>query len=50
MKLTEKKKPVSTVPKGVWESSRPLHEENREERSPSVDMQKKGYPVNQRNK
>ena len=50
MKLTEKKKPVSTVPKGVWESSRPLHEENREERSPSVDMQKNGYPVNQRNK
>lgn len=49
MKITEKKKPVSTVPKGVWESSRPLQEKEEENRSPSVDMQENGYPVNKRN-
>ena len=24
MKITEKKKPVQTIPKGVWESSNPI--------------------------
>lgn len=50
MKLTEKKKPVETIPKGVWESDRP----NKDEKNPSplsetTDLQGNGYPTNQKN-
>lgn len=43
MKFTEKDKPVKTIPKGVWESSRPdRHEaENRSsDTASSTDIQK----------
>ena len=48
MKKTEKKKPIPTIPKGVWESSRPESEEKRQQKhfSSSTDLQGNGYPTN----
>lgn len=46
MKLTDKKKPVHTVPNGVWESSRPVRKPNKKENQASIDLQGNGYPVN----
>lgn len=51
MKITDKKKPVKTIPKGVWESSRP--EEDKEKTSSATqttDLQGNGYPVKQNEK
>lgn len=53
MKITEKKKPVQTIPKGVWESSRPgrntekgqVHVSNK-----TTDLQGNGYPVKENKK
>ncbi len=48
MKITDKKKPISTVPKGVWESSRPVRDKsNNKPASPSADLQGNGYPTKQ---
>lgn len=51
MKITEKKKPVKTIPDGVWESSRPGkykgQEENKKDTfNKTTDLQGNGYPVN----
>ncbi|MCI9079367.1 MAG: hypothetical protein HFH68_10660 [Lachnospiraceae bacterium] len=50
MKITDKKKPVQTIPEGVWESSRPRpYKDNKEEQERPVnkttDLQGNGYPV-----
>ena len=42
MKVTDKKKPISTIPKGVWESSR---NKNDKTVDLSTDLQGNGYPV-----
>lgn len=45
MKITEKKKPVKTIPKGVWESSRPVQNEKKQSLvSETTDLQGNGYP------
>lgn len=46
MKKTDKKKPVSTMPKGVWEASRPTGSEREEtiSQNAAVDLQGNGYP------
>ncbi len=47
MKESEKKKPVKTIPDGVWESSRPVKtkkDKNDEPFTPSTDLQGNGYP------
>lgn len=47
MKSTEKKKPVHTIPKGVWESTRPVSGENQTTpASQTTDLQGNGYPEN----
>ena len=38
MKLTDKKKPINTIPKGVWESNRPIQ---------NKDKDKTGAPSNE---
>jgi len=49
MKITEKKKPVQTIPKGVWESSNPIKEKEKENTSSkTTDLQGNGYPSNKR--
>lgn len=50
MKFSEKKKPVSTVPKGVWEGSRPLQKQEKPTAAPSTDMQGNGYPARRQSK
>lgn len=53
MKFAEKDKPVRTIPKGVWESSRPKDNSGKEAEqniSPSTDLQGNGYPRNDRSK
>lgn len=51
MKITDKKKPVRTIPKGVWESSRPVHGQDKNESpSASTDLQGNGYPANKQSK
>ncbi|MBO5092910.1 MAG: hypothetical protein J6C33_00975 [Lachnospiraceae bacterium] len=48
MKITDKKKPVDTIPKGVWESSRPASGKGEKKSStPSSDLQGNGYPDKQ---
>ncbi|MDE6529878.1 MAG: hypothetical protein K2K96_03795 [Lachnospiraceae bacterium] len=44
MKAVEYKKPVSTIPEGVWESSRPK-EKNDQQCTQTTDLQGNGYPV-----
>lgn len=51
MKITDKKKPVSTIPQGVWESSRPdPHKEKPGAATESTDLQGNGYPQEQNKK
>lgn len=47
MKITDKKKPVDTVPKGVWEASRPVTDKQPDTSTPVSDLQGNCYPVNQ---
>ncbi|MDO5155607.1 MAG: hypothetical protein Q4D51_06545 [Eubacteriales bacterium] len=51
MKITDKKKPVSTIPDGVWESSRPNEDEHQErmQMKASTDLQGNGYPEKTKN-
>lgn len=44
MKETDKKKPVRTIPEGVWESSRP-NEKNEKGKPQKTDLQGNGYPT-----
>ena len=47
MKVIDKKKPVHTIPNGVWESSRPQPERDKKENPTlTTDMQGNGYPTN----
>lgn len=51
MKITDKKKPVNTIPQGVWESDRP--NQNKDKNSTltaSTDLQGNGYPANKQSK
>ena len=53
MKITEKKKPVQTIPKGVWESSRSGRNTDKGQDRPSnktTDLQGNGYPVKENKK
>lgn len=48
MKITDKKKPIPAIPKGVWESSRPVSDKKREKPDqPATDEQGNGYPARQ---
>lgn len=48
MKITDKKKPIKTIPDGVWESSRPDSGKNKSDTDlKSSDLQKNGYPKKQ---
>lgn len=47
MKKTEKDNPVKTVPKGVWESSRPQKGKDKTTCSVTTDLQGNGYPDKQ---
>lgn len=49
MKSVDKKKPVHTIPEGVWESSRPAQEQNEKEYSSALDLQGNGYPAGKAN-
>lgn len=50
MKITDKKKPVRTIPNGVWESSRPApNKKNQNTASETTDLQGNGYPQNKTN-
>lgn len=44
MKFTDKDKPISTIPKGVWESSRPESDKEKNDSSETTDIQGNGYP------
>jgi len=48
MKETDKKKPIKTIPKGVWESSRPKKDTDKNEVTLTTDLQENGYPVNRK--
>lgn len=50
MKMSDKKKPVKTMPEGIWESSRPKADKNNSHSTPSTDEQGNGYPVNKQHK
>lgn len=53
MKITEKKKPIDTIPKGVWESSRPVRDKEGNkgnDTDPTTDWQENGYPVGKQEK
>lgn len=55
MKITEKKKPVDTMPKGVWESSNPAQEKTGQQKNKNIsskttDLQGNGYPTNRQSK
>ena len=44
MKITDKKKPIKTVPKGVWESTRPDSAKDKSDSfTESTDLQGNGY-------
>ncbi len=45
MKETEKKKPIRTIPSGVWESSRPKNNTENDKNNNTTDLQQNGYPV-----
>ncbi len=48
MKITDKKKPINTIPKGVWESSKPAPDNKSEKAAtPATDLQGNGYPAKQ---
>lgn len=44
MKITDKKKPIPTIPEGVWESPRTDRKSAEKKRNCSTDMQGNGYP------
>lgn len=45
MKAVEYKKPVSTIPEGVWESSRPKGKNDQDQQcTQTTDLQGNGYP------
>lgn len=45
MKITDKKKPINTIPKGVWEGSRPVsNKEKQSTATETTDLQGNGYP------
>ncbi|MCH5271546.1 MAG: hypothetical protein J1E83_12490 [Lachnospiraceae bacterium] len=47
-KITDKKKPVNTIPKGVWESSRPVANKDKSDSAmETTDLQGNGYPQKQ---
>lgn len=48
MKVTDKKKPVNTIPSGVWESSKPVNDKNKTNNT--TDLQGNGYPDNKQSK
>ncbi|MBR1930020.1 MAG: hypothetical protein IJ833_00900 [Lachnospiraceae bacterium] len=52
MKITDKKKPINTVPDGVWEADRPDSDkrDKNSELSATTDLQGNGYPTNQSGK
>lgn len=50
MKITDKKRPVKTIPKGVWESSKPTGSKEQNKTSTTTDLQGNGYPVNKQSK
>lgn len=43
MKMTDKNKSIPTIPKGVWESSRP-EDKDKSKCSVTTDLQGNGYP------
>ncbi len=46
MKAVDYKKPVSTIPEGVWESSRPNGKSNQDQQcTQTTDLQGNGYPT-----
>ncbi len=45
MKKTDKKKPIATIPSGVWESSRPKNKADADKSTRSTDAQWNGYPT-----
>ncbi|MDE6712466.1 MAG: hypothetical protein K2K20_01870 [Lachnospiraceae bacterium] len=46
MKSVEYKKPVSTIPEGVWESSRPKEKTDQDQQcTQTTDLQGNGYPA-----
>lgn len=48
MKISDKNKPVKTIPKGVWESTRPVNDkENPGQTTETTDLQGNGYPTEQ---
>ncbi len=44
---TEKKRPIPTMPEGIWESSRPIQEKQEAETvcTETTDLQGNGYPL-----
>lgn len=45
MKVTDKKKSIQTIPKGVWESTRPVPDKEKSTpASETTDLQGNGYP------
>ncbi len=50
MNENEKNNKVHALPKGIWESSRPVNSKNKEECTPSTDLQGNGYPTENQNK
>lgn len=47
MKEASRNKTIKTIPSGVWESSRPNKNKNKNDKfQPSTDMQGNGYPLN----
>ncbi|MCI8507572.1 MAG: hypothetical protein HFJ06_03255 [Lachnospiraceae bacterium] len=51
MKITDKKKPVNTIPQGVWEGNNPSKNKKKTESlSAATDLQGNGYPANKQDK
>ena len=50
MKITDKKKPVNTIPKGVWESSRDNQNKTNNHSDAATDLQGNGYPSDKKSK
>lgn len=51
MKFAEKDKPIRTIPKGVWESSRPSDDKEKDKEqniTTTTDLQGNGYPTGRR--
>lgn len=47
MKSDKSDKPIDTIPKGVWESSRPRNDKNKSKCTVTTDLQGNGYPEKQ---